>query len=115
MRHDPIAIYQGSPRFPTASAAAAAPADTPQRWLALVQQHGPAQAAAQVQGDFAVALTLPDGSVFMAVDRFAVRTLCYRIDAGTLRCAPRADTLAEGSNDLDPQAVFAQCAFRYLA
>ena len=115
MRHDdPITLCHGSPRFPSRVSHSAAPIDDRQRWLALLQQHGPAQAAAQVQGDFAVALTLPDGSVFMAVDRFAVRTLCYRIDGGKLRCAPRADTLADDSAALDPQALFDYLYFHVI-
>jgi len=63
-------------------------------------------APAQVTGDFAVALRDERGRVFMAVDRFATRTLCYRVDGEQLRFAERADTLADGSTDLDAQALF---------
>lgn len=101
----------GSPRFPDT---AIAPADTASAWLALIERHGPEKAVALVQGDFAVMLTLPDGSVFMAVDRFAVRTLCYRIDGGTLRVAARADELADSSAALDPQAIFDYLYFHII-
>ena len=83
-------------------------------WGNLLDQHGPAGAPARVQGDFAVALTRPDGSVFMAVDRFAVRTLCYRIDAGQIRVASRADELADASDDLDLQALFDYLYFHII-
>ena len=52
--------------------------------------HGPAQAAALAEGDFAVALREPSGRTFLAVDRFAVRTLCYRVANGQLHFAARA-------------------------
>ena len=83
-------------------------------WANLLDRHGPAGASAQVQGDFAVALTRPDGSVFMAVDRFAVRTLCYRIDGGQIRVASRADELTVASDDLDPQALFDYLYFHII-
>ncbi|MES2715284.1 MAG: asparagine synthase C-terminal domain-containing protein [Pseudomonadota bacterium] len=105
------AICQGSPRFP---ASVAGLADDTQRWLALVARHGPAQAAAQVQGDFAVALTLPDGSLFLAVDRFAVRSLCYRQDGTSLRVHTRADALSDGTPALDPQALFDYLYFHVI-
>ena len=47
-----------------------------------------------------MATQLPDGSVFLAVDRFAVRTLCWRVDNGRLRVAARADTLADAPDAL---------------
>ena len=68
-------------------------------------RHGASAAAALADGEFAVALREPDGRVFLAVDRFAVRTLCYRVVGGTLRFAARADELADGA-PIDPQALF---------
>ena len=47
-------------------------------WQAAVSQ-GAAAAAAKVDGEFAVALREPSGRTFLAVDRFAIRTMCYRI------------------------------------
>lgn len=64
-------------------------------------------ALCQLSGPFALhyhdALS---GRSVLAVDRFAIRTLCYRIDGGKLQCAERADDLAESSGDLNPQALF---------
>ena len=57
-------------------------------------------------GDFAIGLILPDGEAFLAVDRFAIRSLCYRIDGNVLRFAERADELVDQTTEIDPQAVF---------
>jgi asparagine synthase (glutamine-hydrolysing) len=104
-----LLVCQGSPRFPTEGLAAVTPAAA---WAALVDRHGPMGAAAAVEGDFAVALQLDDGSVFLAVDRFAVRSLCWHIDADGLRCAERADTLATPATPAAP--LDAQGLFDYL-
>jgi len=67
--------------------------------------NGPS-ALISVDGPFAVALHEPGGRVLMAVDRFAIQSLCYRIDNGVLRVAERADSLADEGDDLDPQALY---------
>lgn len=64
------------------------------------------QAATKVSGDFALALREPDGTAFLAVDRFAIRTLCYRQAGGKLLFAERADQLADSTSEIDPQAIF---------
>ena len=74
-------------------------------WRAAFTRHG-ASAPARVTGDFAVALTLADGRSFMAVDRFAIQTLCYTTRGGALRYASRADDVAGAQATLDPQAIF---------
>jgi asparagine synthase (glutamine-hydrolysing) len=67
---------------------------------------GAVTATAQVNGDFAVGLHGPDGRAFAAVDRFGMRTLCYRIVDGRIRFAAHAHELADASHPLDPQAIF---------
>jgi asparagine synthase (glutamine-hydrolysing) len=64
--------------------------------------------AADVGGEFAVALELPGGGNYLAVDRFAIHSLCYAIHGGRLHFATRADVLARqlGLHELDAQAVF---------
>lgn len=71
-------------------------------------------APAQVQGDFAVALNAPGKRCFLAVDRFAVRTLCYRIVGDELRFAERADDLAGPGAELDPQALYDYLYFHVI-
>ena len=111
MTPSPIAICLGSPRFPTPSTDPATPAD---QWRSLLSLQGAEQATAQVRGDFAVALHLADGSVFMAVDRFAIRSICYRVDGDTIHCAPRADELPAATDGLDPQGLFDYLYFHVI-
>ncbi|PKO90631.1 MAG: asparagine synthase [Betaproteobacteria bacterium HGW-Betaproteobacteria-10] len=59
-----------------------------------------------VTGDFAVGINLPSDGVFLAVDRFAIHSLCYRQVDGRLLFAERADALADDSTEIDPQAIF---------
>ena len=57
-------------------------------------------------------MTTPTGGTFLAVDKFAIQTLCYRIDGDRLRVAPRADEL--GATELDPQAIFDYLYFHVI-
>lgn len=75
---------------------------------------GPKQAACEAAGDFAVVLREPAGRAFLAVDRFAVQTLCYRVVNGQLRCAARADELADADTPVDPQALFDYLYFHVI-
>ena len=75
-------------------------------WRVALEQHGPERATAGVTGDFAVGLTDSQGRSFLAVDRFAVNSLCYRLTDGRIEFAERADQLAGDTPDLDPQAIF---------
>ena len=72
------------------------------------------RAAAGVTGDFAVGLRGPDGRCFVAVDRFAVRTLCYCVDNGRLRFSANADELAGPDAEIDPQAIFDYLYFHVI-
>lgn len=74
-------------------------------WRRAFSQEG-VRAPAGVAGEFAIALRDESGRAFLAVDRFATRTLCYRLDGTRLQFAFRADSLADGATDLDPQAIF---------
>lgn len=107
----------GTPRFP-ADLLAQWPdeIDTAERWRRTVAALGPEQACLRVQGDFALALPLPDGRVLLAVDRFAVRSLCWRMVGPALHFAARADTLADlvPAADIDPQAIFHYLYFHVI-
>ena len=65
-----------------------------------------AMAARDVTGSFAVGLRDATGRVFLAVDRFAVDTMCYRIVDSKIAFASRADDLASADTPIDPQAIF---------
>ena len=74
-------------------------------WSEAWLRHGSAAPNA-VRGDFAVAIPTLEGGVFLAVDRFAIHSLCYRINDGQLHVAERADDLAGTDAELDPQALY---------
>jgi asparagine synthase (glutamine-hydrolysing) len=104
----------GCPRFSDASLAGLASAQgVLAAWCEAVGKDA-ARAAADVTGDFAVGLHLPGGRTFLAVDRFAIQTLCYRVDNGQLRFAARADELADASTEIDPQAIFDYLYFHVI-
>ena len=100
---NPRSLLSGRPRFPDAQSS---DLSAEQAWRALLEKHDPAEAARLVGGDFAVGLVLDDGSVFLAVDKFAVQSLCYRVDPSGIRFAERADAFESGPTNLDLQALF---------
>ncbi|MBL8376805.1 MAG: asparagine synthase [Burkholderiales bacterium] len=95
----------GSPRFPDDLAKVHRSDGALAAWRLAYRRLGN-DAAAKVGGDYAVALTGDDGSVFLAVDRFAIRSLCYSVDGDRIRVAERADRLGSATKELDPQALF---------
>jgi asparagine synthase (glutamine-hydrolysing) len=107
-------LLLGSPRFQDARIAALASSAGP---LAAWREARAAFAkggATGVTGDFAVAFAEADGSAFLAVDHFAVHTLCYRVDNGQIRFAARADELADATTEVDPQAIFDYLYFHVI-
>ena len=66
-----------------------------------------------VRGDFSVALFSPHRT-YIAVDRFATHSLCYRVENGHLRVAERADDLAGSNTELDPQALYDYLYFHMI-
>ena len=108
MPHDDDAsLCLGSPLFADPSLADQARRHGPlAAWKQALAGPSIAAAADGISGDFAVALREPGGRCVLAVDRFAIQTLCYRVQGGRLRFARRADELADGGSGLDPQAIF---------
>lgn len=74
-------------------------------WKQMLATYG-VQAFAEVSGDFAVGFSNEKGQIFLAVDRFSINTLCYRVDGQTIRFAARADELATPTEEIDPQAIY---------
>ncbi|MDO8959004.1 MAG: asparagine synthase C-terminal domain-containing protein [Rhodocyclaceae bacterium] len=108
--HHPFCL--GQPRFKDGDLAALAEREGAlAAWRQAFEKYG-ASAPARVSGDFAVAMTLADGRSFLAIDRFAIQTLCYRIEGNQLRCAARADEL--GASEIDPQAIFDYLYFHVI-
>ena len=114
------AFAVGRPRFGDSQLArVAAEQGDLAAWKAAVAKAGhqsKAQVAAGVDGEFAVGLTDEQGRSFLAVDRFAIRTLCWRVIDGRLHFAERADELAALSPraEIDPQAIFDYLYFHVI-
>src|SRR5450432_3144976 len=103
----------GSPRFTDTSVARCAKEQgVLAAWRSALAQ-GPERAAAIATGDFAVALREPSGRTFLAVDRFSVHTLCYRLRGDELIFASRADELGDGA-EIDLQALFDYVYFHVI-
>jgi len=109
---DAPTLSRGTPRFKDSDLAALAVREgNLAAWQQAYARHG-TQAPAHVGNDFAVAIDTPTGGSFLAIDKFAIQTLCYRIVDGKLCVAPRADEL--GATELDPQAIFDYLYFHVI-
>ena len=102
----PPALALGRPLFADPLVAATAAQSIPQAWQSAAA-HGAASAARQTSGNFAVAWGggHAEGSA-LAIDRFAMQTLCWTFDQRGLRFAPTATELAGPAAQIDPQALF---------
>lgn len=100
------ALSLGKPRFKDASLAQIAQQKGEVgAWEKAFRENG-MLAPAAVAGDFAVGMSDVGGRIFLAVDRFAIRSLCYRQVGDRLLFAERADELADAGVEIDPQAIF---------
>ncbi|MBK8895008.1 MAG: asparagine synthase, partial [Propionivibrio sp.] len=85
----------------------------PAAWRAGFAEKG-ASLLEGVRGDFAVGMRLQNGNVFLAVDRFAIRSLCYRVDGNRLHFAERADDVAGPGSEIDPQAIYDYLYYHFI-
>lgn len=98
----------GAPKFADRRAAIIAAELGPlPAWRFLLKEPG-SRAANDVNGSFAVGLRDERGRTFLAVDRFAAHSVCYRVLDGELFFAESAVRLAAipPAAELDPQAIF---------
>ena len=108
------AFVTGSHRFADPQLAdTAARAGAAAAWVAAFERYG-TSAPTKVEGDFAVALRTSQGLTFLAVDRFAIRTLCYRIDGDAVVVHERADVVADAAASWDPQAIYDYLYFHVI-
>ena len=94
-------LTSGAPRFSDAHLDHLARSQGPSAAWRAALARGACAAAASADGDFAVGLHDDQGRTFLAVDRFAVHSICYRLIDGRLHFSSRADDLAA----LSPQAA----------
>ena len=108
------ALCAGNPRFSNADLAATCAREGPvAAWIKAFAQSG-AGAPSQVEGDFSVAIHDVKGRLLLAVDRFSIRTLCYRLSGGQLSFGERADEVAGADGEIDPQAIFDYLYFHVI-
>jgi asparagine synthase (glutamine-hydrolysing) len=108
------ALVLGSPEFASRGIAALAKNEGDlAAWRSLIGAGGKS-AMGDVSGDFSVGFFDSAGRGFLAVDRFAIRSLCYRVVDGKLRFAARADELADSTSEIDPQAIFDYLYFHVI-
>ncbi|MBL8483671.1 MAG: asparagine synthase [Rhodocyclaceae bacterium] len=75
-------------------------------WLAAFRRHG-AQAPRHAAGEFAVVAADRDANcVYLAVDRFSTRTLCYAQDNTALHFSDRADEVPNARREISSQSIF---------
>ena len=105
----------GTPQFSDSEAASAArSAGSAAGLLKAWNTHGE-NVAGQMHGNYALAvIDARSRSVFLAVDRFSVQTLCYSIDGNTIAFSDRADCVIGHGDDLDPQALFDYLYFHMI-
>lgn len=73
-----------------------------------------AEAIDALPDGFAVGLRRNDGSTMLAVDRFAIHSICYRIAGNEIRFAERADDLAGPGAEIDSQALYDYLYFHVI-
>ncbi|ALT77276.1 asparagine synthase [Paucibacter sp. KCTC 42545] len=108
------ALLTGNPRFSAAKQPQVQGTQSLEAaWRQAFANAGPAQVLAGIEGSFALGMDLDDGRTVLAVDRFAIETLCYRVVGNELRFASRADELASGA-EIDPQAIYDYLYFHVI-
>ena len=106
--------FSGMPVFTDPSVArVAATLGIPDAWKTAYANKGPSMLEG-VRGNFAVGLRLQDSNVFLAVDRFSVQSLCYRIDGNRLHFSERADEVVGPESAVDPQAIYDYLYFHFI-
>lgn len=111
-------LQRGSPRFSDSRLTTVAKTEgTEAAWRELLRSATVSQGIGGmrgISGEFAVGLREPGGRTILAVDRFAIEPLCYRVTNGQLHFASRADELADASTEIDPQAIFDYLYFHVI-
>ncbi|MCP5227361.1 asparagine synthase-related protein [Accumulibacter sp.] len=105
----------GSPRFQDQNDQNLASESGPAAALLKAWQRSGPEVCPGIHGAYAFAIVdARRECAFLAVDRFAIQTLCYRADAQTLAFSDRADCVEGGGSDLDPQAIFDYLYFHMI-
>jgi len=112
---DAVCAVIGSPGFGEGAAAPLSPDSGIASKLLEAWRTEGVEVAARIHGAYALAIVDAQREcVFLAVDRFAIQTLCYHADAQTLAFSDRADCVQGGGDELDPQAIFDYLYFHMI-
>lgn len=112
---DSACVVIGSPSFRDESVAGASRSAGFATALLEAWRKSGAEVAARIRGSYALAIVdTTRACVFLAVDRFAIETLCYRTDGKTLAFSDRADCVQGRGDELDPQAIFDYLYFHMI-
>ncbi|MEF8698281.1 MAG: asparagine synthase C-terminal domain-containing protein [Candidatus Accumulibacter sp. UW20] len=112
---DAVCALIGSPSMlPAGSVIACAPPDPAADVLRAWHANG-VDLPSRISGAYALAIVdSRRGCAFLAVDRFAIETLCYRSDGRTLAFSDRADCVQGRGDAFDPQAIFDYLYFHMI-
>lgn len=110
-----VCVLIGSPHFDDEeSNASSRESGHAAGFMSAWRKHG-IGATSRIRGGYAVVVVdVASKSVFLAVDRFAIQTLCYCIDNHSLSFSDRADCVEGRGNELDPQAIFDYLFFHMI-
>jgi len=102
-----LCVGVGAPRFDSRIAAEASNRRGPVAgWLEAYRERG-VEMFEGVHGAWSVVLVdAAQRRVLAAVDRFAMRQLCFTASGSVFSFASRADEVPGGSDEIDPQAIF---------
>ncbi|MDT8997934.1 asparagine synthase C-terminal domain-containing protein [Paucibacter sp. APW11] len=106
MNQESKTLVCGTPRFGSTALQQAAAGNALAAWQQLAAAPDALQQLLAVRGNFSVGLRDASGAAFLAVDRFANFSLCYRVRDGQIDFALRADDLADERDEIDPQAIY---------
>jgi asparagine synthase (glutamine-hydrolysing) len=112
---DAICTVIGSPSVEIENATAASRPSGPAEEVLKAWHAKGLDLTSRIRGTYALAIVdTRRQCVFLAVDRFAIETLCYRSDGKTLAFSDRADCVQGRGDELDPQAIFDYLYFHMI-
>ena len=112
---DAICTLIGCPQFNDEDAAAVANASGLADGLMMAWRRHGIDVTSHIRGGYAFAIAdASKGQAFLAVDRFAIETLCYYADDHSIAFSDQADCVEGRGSELDPQALFDYLFFHMI-
>ena len=109
-----VSVAVGTPRFDSRIAAEASNRHgAAAGWIEAYRERGVDMFAAAHGGWSVVLIDLAQKRALAAVDRFAIRQICFTTN-GAFSFASRADEVPDGGSEIDPQAIFAYAYHHFI-